>query len=593
MSDKKTTPFRLFFQIFPFIRWLRHYNLKTLQADSLAGLTVAVILIPQAMAYAMLAGLPPVYGLYAAAVTPVIGGLWGSLRQLATGPIAITSLLVLVTLSPLAAPGSPRYIELALLLSIIIGILYLCIGFLRMGQIMAFVSHSAVKGFTAAAALIIIASQLPQFLGISVRRHEYIFFMVLEISAKIRESHLLSALIGILCFGFIYTMKKHRPAFPSSLTALTIATGSVFWFGLDARGVAIIGKTAGGLPGFHLPVFNPEIISTLFGPAMVIALVCFVETYSVGKAISDETRQKVNVNQEFIGQGMANLIGGFFQCYPVSGSFSRTAINFSSGARTGIASVISGILVIVTLLFFTPVLTYIPRAGLAAVVISAVLTLFHPSQVFKLWKMNRDDGIVALTVFMLALLAKPDYALLIGVVMSLMFFFWKTMHPRIVEMTRDPEHHVLVNAEVSGSPACPQILQLRIDNVIFFANAEYTMEHIMARVNAVNTPLKFLLKDFQAVGYIDITGIDELRRLKELLRQQGIRLALFNVHAPVLKTFISSGFYPEMQTDGIIESSGRLPDLSQILTRLVDAVDHDYCRDNCPYSLFEECKNYK
>ncbi len=593
MPDKKDNHRYFFTQMTPFIGWLRSYNATMLQGDTLAGLTVAVILIPQAMAYAMLAGLPPVYGLYAAAVTPMIGGLWGSLRQLATGPIAITSLLVLTTLSAYEVPGSPEYIELALLLSLIVGIIYLVIGLLRLGQVMSFISHSAVQGFTAAAALIIIASQLPHLLGIDVNGNEYIFLMLLEIGAGINGAHWLTSGIGMLCFIFIYTVKKYRPAFPSSLTALAAATLGVVFFRLEQAGVAVVGKSPGGLPGFHIPMMDLEIISSLLGPAVVIAMVSFAETYSIGKAISAETRQKINVDQEFIGQGLANLVGSFFQCYPVGGSFSRTAVNHSAGAKTGISSVISSLIVVVTLLFLTSLLTYIPRAGLAAVVISAVLTLFHPSRIFKLWRMNRDDGIVAVTVFVLALLTKPDYALLIGVMISMIFFFWKTMHPRIVEITKDPEFNLFVNSDTTGKPGCPQILQLRSDNVIFFANAEYTVEHILERVEAVTTPLKFLLMDFQAVGFIDLTGIDELRRLKDDLGIKGIRLALFNVHQPVIKTFLSSGFEDGMITDGMIKATGLISRQGKALSELFKEIDHEYCRNTCPYKLFYECATVK
>ncbi len=590
-SKNKNTP-RINYLV-PFLSWLQGYNAEMLRHDSLAGLTVAVILIPQAMAYAMLAGLPPVYGLYAAAVTPMIGGLWGSLRQLATGPIAITSLLVFVAVSSMAAPGSPEYVELALLLSLIVGTLYLVSGFLRLGQMMSFISHSAVKGFTAAVAVIIVAAQLPHLMGIEVNRHEYIVFMLVEIAANLHKTHLPTLVTGFSCFLFIYTVKKYRPAFPAALTALFAATLFIFFFRLNETGIAVLGQNPAGLPGFHFPPVDPETVSDLIGPAMVIALVGFVETYSIAKTISAESRQKLDVNQELIGQGLANLAGGLFQSFPVSGSFSRTAVNYAAGAKTGVASIIASMIVMVTLMFLMPLLTYIPKAGLAAVVVGAVLTLFHPAQVFRLWKINRDDGIVAVTVFLLALLVKPDYALLIGVVVSLIFFFWKTMHPRIVEITKDPEFNLFVNADTTGKPGCPQILHIRSDNVIFFANAEYTMEHILERVETVDTPLKFLLVDFQAVAFIDITGIDELRRLKEALHAKDIRLAILEVHDPVMETFISSGFYDEMAEDGMVEASGLTSGHGKVLAALFQEIDHEYCRRICPYKLFYECETVK
>ena len=278
----------------------------------------------------------------------------------------------------MAEPGSPEFIELAFLLALLVGIIYMGIGLFRLGEIMSFISHSAVKGFTAAAALIIIATQLPNFLGLSVARHEYIFQQLMDIVTSLPGLHPLTMAIGITAFIVIYGVKRIRPAFPASIAALVLTTVAVFVFKLDQGGVAIVGKIQGGLPIPHLHAFDIGVISSLIGPAMVIALVSFAETYSVGKAISSETKQKLDVDQEFIGQGLANLIGSFFQSYPVSGSFSRTAINFASGAKTGGASAISSLTVIVSLLFLTPIFTYIPKAALAALVISAVLILFHP-----------------------------------------------------------------------------------------------------------------------------------------------------------------------------------------------------------------------
>lgn len=580
-------------RLFPFLDWLKDYGPSMFRRDAVAGITVAVVLVPQAMAYAMLAGLPPVYGLYAASVAPWIGALWGSLRQLATGPIAIMSLLVLTTLTPMAEPGSEQYVEMAVLLAHLVGLLYLVVGGFRMGLIMSFISHSAVKGFTAAASLIITATQLPHLLGLEVGRHEYILPMLLEIAKGLVSIHPQTAAIGVFSFGVIYGLKRLNPKAPAGLIALAVTAAAVFFLGLHESGVVVVGEIPSGLPRPRLPMFDLEIGFSLLGPAVVIALVSFAETYSVGKAISMETKQKVDVDQEFIGQGMANLVGSFFQCYPVAGSFSRTAINYSAGARTGISSVVSSVIVVTALLFLTPLLTYVPRAALAALVISAVLLLFHPMTVLALWKQNRHDGIVALTVFVLALVSKPDYALLLGVMMSLIFFLWKTMHPRIVRITKDPEFNMFVNAELADKPSCPQILHLRSDNAVYFANAEYTVEHILERVNRVETPLRFLLLDFQAVGFIDLTGIDELRSLSEELTGREIRLALMAVHRPVMEAFERSGFVNELDSDCTIDSSCLMENKGEAITRLFQGLDHDYCRDVCPYALFNECHTVK
>ncbi|MBW2205895.1 MAG: sulfate permease [Deltaproteobacteria bacterium] len=594
MDENKSSPVkskssdrRLLLSFFPFITWLKDYRMSSLRSDLLAGITVSVVLMPQAMAYAMLAGLPPVYGLYAAAVTPFIAGLWGSLRQLSTGPIAIMSLLVLTTLTPMAEPGSRQYIELAFLLALMVGIFYLGIGLFRLGEFMSFISHSTVKGFTSAAALIITATQLPHLLGIKVSTHEYISQMFVEIVKGLPKVDVLTCGIGITAFIIIYGMKKYRPNYPAGLIALVLTSVCVILFQLQEHGVVVVGTIPGGLPKPHLPLLDFEIISSLIGPTAVIALVSFAETYSVGKSISNETKQKVNVNQEFIGQGLANLIGSFFQGYPVSGSFSRTAINYAVGAKTGISSVVSSAIVISALLFFTPLFRYIPRAALAALVISAVLLLFHPKELFKLWKMNRHDGVVAISVFVLALVTKPDYALLIGVLVSLMLFLWKTMHPRIVRVTKDPEFNMFVNADLNNKPSCPQILQLRPDNAIYFANADYTVEKILKRLDAQTTPVLFLLLDFKAVGFIDITGIDELRLLHDELEERAISLAMMEVHLPVQKLFENTGFINHLKADHLIRNRGAAIDF------LFQRIDHDYCKNVCPYSLFLECSTVK
>jgi SulP family sulfate permease len=574
-------------RLFPFLSWLKSYQVSFLHRDALAGLTVAVVLIPQAMAYAMLAGMPPVYGLYAAAITPFIAALWGSLSQLATGPIAIMSLLVLTTLSPIAEPGSAQFVQLAFLLAFLVGILYLGVGFFRLGELMSFISHSAVKGFTSAAALIISATQLPHLLGISVSRHEFIFPMIVDIGKNLFNLHIFTFVVGAAAFGIIHGIKKFRPHFPAGLLALVVTTGAVWLFQLQEKGVAIIGEVPSGLPHLILPRLDYETTVSLLGPAIVIALVSFAETYSVGKAISAETKQKVNVDQEFIGQGLANLIGSFFQSYPVSGSFSRSAINFATGAKTGISSVVSSLVVVLALLFLTPLLRYIPKAALAALVISAVLLLFHPREVLKLWRLNHHDGLVALVVFVLSLLTKPDYALLIGVMISLIYFLWRTMHPRIVRVTKDPAYNMFVNADVNDKPSCPQILHLRSDNVMYFANAEYTTEHMLERLSEQNTPFKFLLLDLQAVTYIDMTGIDALQALQEEIGAKKIQLALMGVHLPVMHVFKTSGFYEKLDPNLVIENRG---DTIKILFK---RLDHNYCKNTCPYELFHECPTVK
>jgi SulP family sulfate permease len=468
-----------------------------------------------------------------------------------------------------------------------VGILYLGIGIFRLGAVMSFISHSTVRGFTSAAALIICATQLPSLLGITVHRHEYLFPMLYDIVTALPDTHVPTLVMGLLAFAIIFVAKKYRATFPGGLVALILTSIPLFIFEWHERGIAVIGPTPAGLPHFLVPALDFNTMSVLLGSAIVVALVSFAETYSVGKAISAGTKQKVDVNQEFIGQGLANLVGSFFQSYPVSGSFSRTAINFASGAKTWVASVVATLGVIIALLFLTPFIAYIPKTALSALVISAVMLLFNPGQVFSLWKKNRHDGIVAFTVFALALLTKPDYALLIGVVLSLVLFLWKTMHPRIVRITKDPELNMFLNADVYRKPNCPQILELRPDNCIFFGNAEYTMEQLLNRIEEQKTPIRFLLLDFESIAFIDISGVDELFGLLEELKEKKIELAFLYVHLPVKKVLESTNFLYVVGEDRVLEKMG------DAIAYLFARLDHDYCRKVCPYKLFQECSTVK
>lgn len=572
--------------IFPFLSWMREYKMSLFKKDLLAGITVALILIPQSMAYAILAGLPPIIGLYSAAVTPMFGALWGSLRQLSTGPIAIMSLLVLTTLSTMAEPGSPEYVEMALMLALIIGVLYLLIGMFKMGIIMSFISLSSVKGFTSAAALIIMSTQLPHLLGVKIHHNEYFFPTLYNTIKALPELHLPTFIIGVSSILIILAIRKFK-MFPPGLVALLFATLVTAVFKLHLIGVPVVGNVISGMPSPHIPDIDMNIISPLLGPAVIIALVSFVETYSVGKSISLESNQKIEVNKEFIGQGLANIVGAFFHSYPVSGSFSRTAINFKSGAKTAMSSVITSVGVIITLLFLTSLLYYLPKAALAAMVISAVFFLFHPGQVFRLFKKNRDDGIVAISVFILSLVTKPDYALLIGITISLVFFIWKSMHPRIIRVTRDLDYKVELNGDKMDKPSCPQIFHLRSDNSIFFVNAEYTIEHMDMQLYKASPATKYFILDFESVAFIDITAIEEIKIFKEDLENMDIQMAVIGVHGPVMKVFKSTKFIDEIDPGLIFENR------EELLSRLFKKIDHEYCKNKCPYKLFKECVEIK
>jgi SulP family sulfate permease len=583
-EPKKNT---LLITIFPFLLWLKDYRLSFFKSDLIAGLTVALVLIPQSMAYAILAGLPPVIGLYAAAITPAIAALWGDLRQLSTGPFAILSLLVFTTLSTMAIPGSNNYIEMAVLLTLIIGVINLIIGFFRLSIIVSFTSLSIIKGFTSASALIIMSTQLPSLLGVNIRQSQFFVPTIYNTILALPDAHIPTLILGITSLILIVLVRKIS-TIPSGLVALIIATVFTGVFRLDLEGIPIVGKIEAGLPAFSLPFFDMHIVTALIGPALVMVLISNVETYSIGKTIAMETKQKVDWNREFIGQGLANIVGSFFGTMPVSGSFARTAINYKTGAKTAMSSVITASGVIIALLFFTGWLFYMPKAALAAMVISAVFFLFHPRQVFKLYKKNRDDGIVAISVFILSLLIKLDYALLISVSISLIFFIWKSMHPRIIRVTRALDYKIEINGDELGKPSCPQIFHIRSDNSIFFVNAEYTVQTIREKFGSQVSPfIKFFILDFESIAFIDITAIEEIRLLKAELEEKDIKMVIMGLHIPVEKVFRSTRFIDEFDPELIFDNR------NELIPKLFEKIDHNYCVHECPYTLFPCCLKIK
>jgi SulP family sulfate permease len=595
--------------IFPFVQWINNYKKENLLPDLLAGITVAVILIPQSMSYAMIAGVSPIYGLYAGAIPPIIAALWGRTSLLATGPVAMVSLLTYSAILPFVKPGTPEFIGMAIMLAFLVGICQLLMGVFRLGFIMRFVSHPVIIGFTNAAAIIIGLMQVRHLLGIDIKDSEFILPIMIEIGEKIMKTNPYSLGIGAVAFLIIIFGKKIHKYFPGAMVATAATILICYFLELNKMGVKIIGQMPEGLPKFTLPfnelfdvsqsanasglpvmtitLTNLENVLRLIGPAVIISVIGFMEAFAISKAVVEKTKEQQDVNQDLIGQGAANLAGSFFMSYPVSGSFSRTAVNLQTGGRTGLTNIFSGLLVMATLLFFTKAFYFLPKATLAVIVISAVAGLVHPKQFLNLFNTSRNDAIVASTTFVFALITKPDYALFIGIALALLLFLWESMSPRIVVLTRDPKAEIFVNADTTKYPVCPQILYVLPDFSIYFANAEFVKEHIMQKVKEVRNGLKYLLIDMEMVNKIDTTGVDEMKNLVEDLNREGIGLALVNVKAPVNETLQASNFMDLLALKNIANSK------SEAVTLLFNRIDHTYCKQHCRHKVFWECETIK
>lgn len=575
------------FKIFPFLIWLKDYKKETLIRDFIAGATISIVLIPQSMSYAMIAGIPPVYGLYAAAIPPIIAALWGKASLLSTGPVAMVSLLTFSSIIPYAKPGSAEFINMAINLALLVGLIQFLMGVLKLGFIMRFVSHPVIVGFTNAGAIIIASTQIQHLLGINIRGSEFILPMFIDIANNITNTNIYTLAVGLFAFTIIIVSKKIHEQFPGSMIASIITIFLAYALNLNERGVKILGDVPEGLPSPSFSIIDFEYTARLIGPAIVIAIVGFMEAMAIIKTISAKTKEPVDLNQELIGQGTANIIGSLFKSYPVSGSFSRSAVNLQAGGKTPLSNIFSGFIVIITLLFLTSTFYYLPKATLAAIVMSAVVGLIKHSQFIKLYKTSKHDGIIALITFSFCFITKPDYAIFIGIGVSLLFFLWESMTPRIAVLTKNPKTEIFEDAEVSNFPLCPQILYIRPEFSIYFANAEFITEHILKKVEEKRNGLKFVLMDMEAVNKIDATGIDELKELIREMRKRGIELYIANVHKPVRAVLHNSGIME------ILEQTKCLKSKAESITLLFNHLDHKYCKEKCPYKVFWECETIK
>ncbi|MGA1544716.1 MAG: SulP family inorganic anion transporter, partial [Saprospiraceae bacterium] len=419
-------------KIFPFLVWVKGYTNQQFKGDLSAGLTVGVMLIPQGMAYAMIAGLPPIYGLYSATLPLIIYALMGTSRQLAVGPVAMVSLLTASGISTLVEQGTDAFIQYAIVLALMVGIIQFLLGLFKLGFLVNFLSHPVISGFTSAAALIIGISQLQHLIGVKLPRSHHIHVILNEAFKALPDINGLTLLIGLTGIALIIIMKKYFKSVPGQLVAVVFGILAVWGLGLTDYGVLILGEVPKGLPQMGVPIFNLELIQDLFPIALAISLVSFMESIAVAKAIQARHKNyKVIPNQELISLGLANIGGSFFQSFPVTGGFSRTAVNDQAGAKTGLAAIISAGLIILTLLFLTPLFYYLPKAILASVIMVAVFGLIDYKEAQHLWHSNKTDFAMLLATFVATLSLGIEQGIGIGVILSLTLLIFKTTPPHI------------------------------------------------------------------------------------------------------------------------------------------------------------------
>lgn len=543
-------------QFIPAFDWMPKYNNEQLKDDLSAGLTVGVMLIPQGMAYAMIAGLPPIYGLYASTIPLIIYALLGTSRQLAVGPVAMVSLLTAAGVGTLADGGTETYIALAITLALFVGLIQFLLGVFRLGFLVNFLSHPVVSGFTSAAALIIGLSQLKHLLGIKLAGSHHVHEILIQAFEKIGEIHWVTFAIGIAGILLIKGIKRYSKSIPGQLVAVVFGILIVWLLGLSEQGVKIVGEVPSGLPSFSLPSFSMENINALLPTALAISLVSFMESIAVAKAIQSKHRNyKVVANQELIALGLSNVGGAFLQSYPVTGGFSRTAVNDQAGAKTGMASLISASLIILTLLFLTPLFYYLPNAILASVIMVAVFGLIDIKEAVHLWHADRSDFWMLVVTFVATLGLGIEQGVGVGVVLSLVWVVFRTTRPHVAELGRVPGTHFYRNVDrFKNVEERKDLLIMRFDASIYFANTNYFKDNLYEMADRKGSQLKTIIINSESINNLDSSGAHALEELIDEYQSKGVKIIFTGVKGPVRDALSKSHLTEKIGEDGFFMS---------------------------------------
>jgi sulfate permease, SulP family len=550
-------------RLLPITRQLSGYDRTLLASDLSAGLTVGVMLIPQGMAYALIAGMPPIYGLYASLVPLVVYALMGTSRQLAVGPVAMVSLLVAAGVGPLAGGDPQRYIELALLLALMVGALQLTMGLLRFGFLTSFLSHPVLAGFTSAAALIIGASQLRHLAGVELPNSNHVHQILLALGRQLGAVHPLTLGIGVAAVALLVALKRWRPTFPAALSVVALFTAAAGLLGLEGAGLRIVGDVPGGLPVPGIPSLDASAIRSLLPVALAIALVGFMESIAVAKAYATRHRYHVDPNQELVALGAANLVGSLFRAFPTTGGFSRTAVNDQAGARTTVATLVAAGIIALTLLFLTGLFRTLPNAVLAAIVLTAVASLVQWREAIHLWHVDRRDFGIMMVTFAATLGLGIEEGILVGVVVSLGALVYETSRPHTAILGRIPGTDTFRNLARHPEAERPEGMTVyRVDAALSFANAEFFRDQVRDLAEEDPAP-RVMVFDFHAVNGLDSTALHQMEDLLAHLEAADMEVYFAGVKGPVMDRFRAAGFPERIGLDRFHHEVSQAVDAAQ------------------------------
>jgi len=572
-------------RIFPFLRWGRNLTKDTVKSDLIAGLTGAAIVLPQGVAFAAIAGMPPEYGLYTSMVPAIIAALFGSSWHLVSGPTTAASIVMFSSLSTIALPGSAEYISLAITLAFMVGIIQLAMGIVRLGALVNFISHSVIVGFTAGAACLIAAKQAKTFLGIDIPESDHFYQTVNYLWDNWTSFHPLVMLVALTTLIVGMIAHKINPRFPGMILALLVGSVTAVLFNTflsnEMTGIQMVGALPQQLPPLSSPRFSFDVLRDLAPLAIAMTLFALTEAVSIARSISIKSGQPIEGNQEFIGQGLSNIFGSFFSAYVATGSFNRSGANYDAGARSPLAAASAGVLLIGLVLLVAPLTSYLPKAAVAGLLFLVAWRLINFSQIGKILRADKNEALVLCVTFFSTLFLELEFAILLGVVLSLMFFLRKTSKPKLEPRAPDPENFKRKFKGGNSFLECPQMKILQLDDSLYFGSVSHVGE-LFRRYREHYPEQKHLFLLTQGVNQVDVAGAELLVNEANARKDIGGDLYIYQLKESAKKVINRGGYINELNPANIFDSK------DEAITSIFARLDKRIC-DTCENRIFLEC----
>ena len=570
--------------VFPFLQWFKLITKESVKADLIAGFTGAVIVLPQGVAFATIAGLPPEFGLYTAMVTPIIAALFGSSRHLISGPTTAISIVVFAAISNHAEPGTPEFISLALTLTFLAGVYQFGFGLAKLGSLVNFVSHTVVIGFTAGAAILIATSQMKNILGVHIAKGESFFHTWLDLWHEVGNTNLYILFVALMTLASALFVKRFYPKIPNLLIGLIVGSlVALFFSGADAN-IKLVGNIPSQLPPLSLPDFSFAAIKMLAPEAFAVALLGLIEAVSISRSIATKSNQRINANQEFIGQGLSNLAGSFFSSYAGSGSFTRSGVNYASGAKTPLSAIFAAIILMAIVLLIAPLAKYLPVAAMGGVILIVAYNLIDIHHIREIIKYSKSETSILLTTFFATLFLELEFAIYLGVLLSLVIFLGRTSTPEIVTLAPDTDDTTgkkkLINISKKPLNQCPQLKIIRIDMSIYFGSINHIQNRLHHLIEQEN--IKHILIIGTGINFIDLSGAESLVSDANRLKQQGGGLYFAELKASVYEYVSKNCFVAKVGNEHFFDSK------KDAIKAIYKKLDDEKCT-NCDARVFTEC----